>query len=143
MDVSSFVLPLHLFTLAFIAWTIFQADHMAFAWIRGKVKILEKNTIRKYHRRTWYGLIGMIVTGLLLFWPMREYLLTRPQFFIKMAFVVTLLVNGFVIGYLQDVAVNKEFKQLTFTEKLPLFISGGISTFAWVGAAITAFFLLP
>lgn len=85
----------------------------------------------------------MIITGFLMFWPMREYLFTRPQFYAKMAFVVTLIVNGFVIGHLQDVATKKWFKELTLKEKLPLFISGGVSTLAWLGAAIGGFYILP
>jgi hypothetical protein len=84
----------------------------------------------------------MIVTGVFLFIPMREYLLTRPQFYIKMAFVVTLIANAFVIGHLQKRATTHSFKDLSFKEKLPLFISGAVSTVAWLGAATTALFLV-
>ncbi len=143
MSLSTIVLPLHLATLAFLAWTIFHADHLAFSWIRGKVNMLRKEDLQKYHKRTWLGLVGMIVTGFILFWPLREYLLTRPQFYAKMAFVITLIINGFVIGHLQDVATKKWFKQLTLKEKLPLFISGAVSTLAWLGAAAGGFYLLP
>lgn len=140
---SDILLPLHLITLGFIFWTIIHADHLAFTWIRGKIAILPKEKIQKYHRNTWIGLSCMILTGFLLFWPMREFLLTQPQFYAKMAFVLTLIANGFVIGHLQKVALTKSFNQLTLKEKIPLFISGGISTLAWVGAALGGLFLLP
>lgn len=139
---STFLLLLHLFTLGFLAITIVLADHAAFSWIRGKVAVLDEAKVRKYHRNTWIGLIGMIVTGVFLFIPMREYLLTRPQFYIKMAFMVTLIANAFVIGHLQKRATTQSFKDLSFKEKLPLFISGAVSTVAWLGAATTALFLV-
>lgn len=60
-----------------------------------------------------------------------------------MAFVVTLICNGLVIGKLQHVATTKTFSSLTFTEKLPLFISGAVSTLAWVGATLGGLFLIP
>ncbi len=137
------LLPLHLLTLGFIFWTIVHADHLAFNWIRGKVTILPKERIQKYHRNTWIGLVGMIATGFFLFLPMREFLLSQPQFYVKMAFIVTLIANGFVIGHLQRIALTKPFNQLTLKEKIPLFISGGISTLAWIGAALGGLFLLP
>lgn len=142
MDISDYYLPLHLLTLTFVAWNIIRADHVAFTWVRGKIDTLNKDTVRFYHRNVWIGLIGMILTGLLMFWPMREYLLSRPQFYLKMAFVFTLLVNGFVIGRLQEVATKKRFKELTTKEKLPLFISGAVSSIAWIGAGVAALFLV-
>lgn len=140
---TDIVLPLHLLSLAYVAWNVLHADHMGLSWIRGKYELLEADQVAKYHRGTWIGLCSMIVTGFILFWPMRDFLLTRPQFYVKMAFVVTLVINAFVIGTLSKISLEKPFAVLTSKEKLPLFISGAISTFAWVGAAGVAFFLLP
>lgn len=139
---SEFLLPLHLLTLTFVIWNVFHADHLGFAWVRGKVATLNGAEVRKYHIRVWIGLIGMIITGFLMFLPMREYLLTRPQFYTKMAFVLMLLMNGFVIGKFQTIATSKPYSELTDKEKLPLFISGAVSTLGWLGAATTAFFLV-
>ncbi|MEN9337920.1 MAG: hypothetical protein RIQ41_234 [Candidatus Parcubacteria bacterium] len=136
------ILPLHLLTLAFVVWTVVHADRFGFDWMRGTREKLDAKIIKKLHRNTWVGLAGMITTGLFLFFPMREYLLARPQFYLKMAFVLTLIINGFVIGKLQSVATTKAVRDLTFTEKLPLFISGAVSTLGWVGAALTALFLV-
>lgn len=137
------ILPIHLLILAFIAWTVVHADHMGFNWIRGKTRTLDATKVRKLHRNTWIGLCGMILTGFIMFWPLREYLLHRPQFWIKMAFVFTLVTNGFVIGRLQNLATHKPYASLTLREKMPIFISGAASSIAWIGAAIMAFFLLP
>ncbi len=143
MSLHEIVLPIHLFTLGFIAWTVLCADHMAFEWMRGKTQVLDEAKVRRLHKHTWIGLCAMIATGLLMFWPIHEYLLTRPQFYAKMAFVVTLITNGFVIGHLQKVALAKSFKELTFREKLSLIISGLVSTLAWLGAAAGGFYLIP
>lgn len=136
-------LYLHFAVLAFVAWTVFQADHLGFDWIRGKTRTLDGSKVSKLHRATWIGLAGMIMTGLLLFWPMREFLLTQPPFYVKMAFVAALLINGAVIGRLQKVATSKAYSELTAKEKLPLIISGAVSTVSWTGAAVVAFFLIP
>lgn len=142
MELSDIYLPLHLLTLAFVGYNIIRADHLGFAWISGKVSVMNEKEVRKYHIRVWAGLLGMIATGFLMFLPMREYLLSRPQFYIKMAFVLTLVVNGFIIGHLQNLATTKRYKELTTREKLPLFISGAVSTIGWLGAATMAFFLI-
>ncbi len=138
---SDIFLPLHLISLAFVVFYIFQADHMGFNWIRGKVSTLDQSTVEKYHKRTWFGLMLMILTGFVLFWPMREYLLTRPQFLIKIAFVAALFLNSFVIGALSKTSTTKTYASLSFKEKLPLIISGAVSTISWLGAIIMAFFL--
>jgi uncharacterized membrane protein len=140
---SEILEPLHLLILGFIAWNILKADHLGFSWIRGSTKTLDTKEVKKYHYRISIGLGLMVVTGLLLFWPMREYLLTRPQFYVKMTFVVTLIVNSFVIAYLQKIPTVKSFSSLSPQEKLPLFISGGISTAFWILTAVAGLYLIP
>lgn len=143
MDTQEIVLALHLLTLGFLALTIYQADRLGLDWIRRKELILSSEEIRRLHKRMWLGLAVMITTGFIMFWPMREYLLTRPQFYAKMTFVLSLVINGFVIGHLHKVASERPYENLTPRERVPLFISGILSTVSWVGAALLAFFLLP
>lgn len=133
----------HLLSLAFVFFTIVRADYFGMSWIQGRKKTLDPRVLTNLHRSTWVGLSLMILTGIMLFLPMRDYLLTRPQFYIKMAFVITLICNGFVIGHLQKVAATHSFASLTTSQKTPLFVSGVVSTISWAGAAITALFLLP
>lgn len=143
MEISTIILPLHIISLIYVAWNVVHADHMGFNWIRSKVVTLNESTIKKYHHGSFIGLGLMIFTGLILFWPMREFLLTRPQFYAKMGFVTALFINGFVIGHLSKVSTSKSFASLTLGEKIPLFISGGVSTISWIGATIAALFLIP
>lgn len=137
------LLPFHLIILAVTAWNIILADHMGLKWIRGDTPLLDKNQVKKYHYRVLVGLILMIITGFLLFWPMKEFLLTRVQFFIKMGFVVALIINAFYISRLQKISITKEYSSLSVREKIPFYISGAISTACWVLAFAAGFFILP
>lgn len=143
METSDIFLALHLISLLYVAWNVFHADHMGFDWMRGKIDKLNESEVKKYHYGSFIGLGLMIFTGFLLFWPMREFLLTRPQFYVKMGFVTALLINGVVIGYLSKISTTKTFASLTLGEKIPLFISGAISTLSWVGAGLGGLFLIP
>lgn len=143
MSIEAILVPVHLLVLVITIWNIARADHAALLWIRGKVATLEVTLVKTYHTRVWVGLFLMIISGIFLAWPMKEYLLTRPQFFIKMGFVVALVINSFVIGALQKVATTRTYSSLTTLQKLPLFISGGVSTLSWIGAALGGLFLIP
>ena len=137
------LLPLHFIVLGFTAWNIICADHMGFNWIRGKVSTLKSGEVKKYHYRVWIGLGLMILTGFFLFWPLREFLLTRTQFYVKIAFVAALIIKSFIIGYLQETAIIKTYASLSLKEKLPLFISGAFSTACWTLTAVAGFYLIP
>ena len=122
--------------------SILYADHAGFNWFRGKADRVEESKIRKAHRFVWTGLILTIVSGIIVFWDKRGYLLhDSPAFWGKMAFVLALTINGFFIGRFLGVSTQKAFKDLTTKEKIPLFISGAVSSISWAGAFILAFFL--
>jgi uncharacterized membrane protein len=140
---NEYIVPIHVLGVIFALYVIIRADKYGFSWIRGRVQVLDAKVLHKFHYQAWAALCFMIVTGLTLFYPIREFLLSRPEFYIKMSFVFALIVNGLVIGHLQTVAIKKSFASLQAKEKIPLFISGAVSTISWLGAFITAFFLIP
>ena len=72
---------------------------------------------------------------------MHEYLLLRTQFILKMAFVITLICNSFVINKLKKIATERKYVELTTQEKLPLLVSGIVSTCAWLRAFVCAFYI--
>lgn len=141
MSLSDIVFPFHIASLLFVGWNVLLADHLGFTWITGKAAMLEASTVRKYHVRVSIGLGLMITTGLLLFWPAREYLLSRTQFYVKMGFVVALILNSFVINKYSLIPTTRSYASLSFSEKLPMLISGGVSTLCWFGAILGGFFL--
>lgn len=108
-----------------------------------RIKTLEVSEAKKYYYRISTLLGLMIITGFSLFWPLREFLLTRPQFYLKMSFVIALIINSIVISYLQKIATTRSFASLTLKEKLPLFISGAFSTVCWILTATAGFYLIP
>lgn len=131
----------HLMSLTFVAVCVFLSDKMAMSWIRGESKTLPVKKLELFHRLVWLGLGLMIVTGFFMFWGRQDYLLHRPAFLAKMFFVGLLFINSFFIGKLLPIATTRTYASLTFKEKLPLFVSGAISTISWVSAAILAFFI--
>ena len=141
MDASDIIFYLHIASLVFVALHVFLADHMGFGWMSGKTPTLLESKVKKYHYRTLAGLILMIITGTLLFWPAKDYLLTRPQFWVKMTFIGGLIINSFVIESLSKNALTRTFASLSFKERLPILFSGGVSTLCWLGAFAGAFFL--
>lgn len=141
MSISDFIFPVHIASLIFSVAGIFLADHQAFNWLSGKTSTLDKKILLKYHRWVFSGLSLMIITGVTLFWPMREYLLHNTIFGAKMFFVAVLVVNSFFIGKLMNIATEKPYSILSGRERFPLILSGVVSTLGWLGAFISANFL--
>ena len=138
------VLPIHLTVLGVTVLGILIADHEAFLWIRGKKPVLEFKKIFRLHIWVGIGLIGMIITGFLMFWPAHTYLLTKsPAFLGKMFFVALLVGNSFFLGEMLKISTKRTFASLTPKEKRPMYISGALSTISWVSAATLAFFIYP
>lgn len=143
MDIETIVLPLHILSIIFTAYQIAHAEHLGLLWARGKVEKIELKLVTKYHNRTWFGFALIITTGLILFYPMREFLLSRPQFYVKMGFVAAIFINSFVVGTLLKIPTEQSFASLSLKKKTPLMISGAISTVSWLGAIAGGFFLIP
>lgn len=133
---------IHLVILAVTAIVIVYADHEAFAYFRGKKQLLSAKRIHRLHILVWCGLIGMILTGILLTIPTWEYRLTQPEFYIKMGLVLTLVVNAGFISKVSGIATKTPFLQLTPHEKVVLLVSGAVSAGCWIGAGVIGYFFL-
>lgn len=131
-----YLIAIHVGTIFFIAALILWADYSAFAWIRGKVPVLERKRIFLIHTLVWCGLIIMIISGGLLFYPYRDFLATLITFRIKMLFVAALVLNSFYIGNILPIAAQKPFAALTRTQKIKLGVSGVVSLVSWIGAIV-------
>ena len=135
---KDFVFLIHLASLAVAAVGVLIADKVGFSWIRGKVKTLHHRTLHLLHETLSYALTLLILSGLYLFWPMREYLLGQPFFLLKMGFVALLVINSIAIDKLMVVATKVPFANVSGKGKVVLFISGAFSFACWVGAGISA-----
>lgn len=133
-----FLSTIHIGAVFFSFGIIMLADKQAFAWMRGAQQTLNPRLVHLYHRLTWLGLLVLITTGSIMFWPRASYLLAQPLFIMKMLFVGMLLVNAILIGRLMDAALTRPFASLSKKEIIPLFSSGAISMTAWVGAVLIA-----
>ena len=128
----------HISSLVFVVVITLLADSEGFSWLLGKKEMLNEKVVHKLHKFMWLGLLLMIFTGFIMFWPLREYLLTHTPFQIKMAFVLALLINAVFIGKLSKVASEKPFKELSKKQKFLLLVSGMVSFVGWIGAIISA-----
>jgi len=134
-------LYVHLGFLIVVVVGSIMADHLAYCWMRGKKLLLEKNELERAHWIVTIGLTGLVFTGLYLFWPQRDYLLEQPTFWLKMFFVLTLLINSFLIESLMPHATRSTHAALDALQKRKLMLSGGISTVSWLGTIIAAIYL--
>ena len=133
--------PLHIISFGFVLGVTVIADKEAFAWMRGIRATLDSKQLAFYHRLVWVGLASLIVTGTLLVYPSRLYVLSDVLFLIKLLFVGVLIVNAVLIGRLQDHAVTMPNKDVPASEKRALFLSGAISVISWLSAAGIALLL--
>lgn len=132
---------IHIIVLCITALGILLSDSLAFAWMRGSTPVLDKQRIRRLHRWVGFGLTGMIVSGAFLFLEQPSDLFAHTGFYVKIVFVVALVLNSFAINYVSRIATKRSFASLTTGERLPLIVSGAISTFSWLGAFFAAFTL--
>ncbi|HVM73939.1 MAG TPA: hypothetical protein VMU13_03635 [Candidatus Paceibacterota bacterium] len=132
------ILYVHIGFLCIAGIGILLADSSALAWLRGKRETVDAKALFVAHWVVTIGLSGLILTGLYLFWPMRSYLLGQPLFWLKMGFVVALVINSFVIEALMNVAQVRPFNALTTAQKFPLMLSGAVSVICWAGAFLVA-----
>ena len=139
--IQTTVFFIHLASLAAAAVGILVADHAGFSWIRGKVQTLSSQTLHRLHNGISYALTGLILSGLYLFWPGREYLLTQPLFLLKLGFIAVLVINSLAIDKLMLVATKVPFTSVSNTGKVVLFLSGALSAACWVGAGVSALLL--
>ncbi len=126
---------LHIAAFGFVLGVTVVADKEAIAWVLGKKETLDSEKIHLYHNLVWVGLLTLIVSGSILFYPMRVYLLTQLLFVMKLLFVSALIVNSFLIGRMAHIAIEKPFAELTNHEKMSLLISAATSFLSWMCAA--------
>lgn len=138
---NEILLPLHIGILVATGCCVVFADIYASQWLRGNIHILNAKIVSRLHQVVSIGTIGMITTGIALFVPVSDFLVQSQTFFIKMTFVLALVVNSFVIEKHMNIATTQAFTNISQREKIVLFVSGTISSVSWLGALISAFFL--
>lgn len=136
------LVDLHLFTLGLTAVVILYSDYHGLSYFLGKKPVLSPAFVTWSHRLVWFGLLGMITTGALMLLPSWEYRLSDPAFYVKIGFVLMLIINGVAIGKLSKVASLQPFAHLTRDEQYTLILSGAISATCWIGSAMIGFLFL-
>jgi hypothetical protein len=133
---------LHLLVLALTVIGILYADHLGWQYFRGRREILPRTPVHLVHYGVWVGLVGMIVTGILLTVPRFTYLSGEAVFYLKLAFVGWLVVNAVVIGRVSRLATTTPFRSLELSTQRLLVVSGVVSVVGWVGSALIGYVFL-
>ena len=136
-----YVLPIHATAFFVTIAAVIVADLHALLWIFGGITLLPKWRMEKLHQFVSFGLLVLITSGLILFLPVRYFLLYETAFQIKMLFVSALLVNSLFIHKHLGVASARMFTELSNTERFKLLSSGAVSTLCWAGTFVAAQFL--
>lgn len=135
------VLGIHIITFVCNIILVIIADGLGALWVLGRKETLNAVLMKRLHVSIWIGLSISIVTGIILFSTLPEYLLTVSAFYTKLFFVGALIINSVGISKHLHIPSEKPFSVLTRREKLPLFMSGAISTTCWIGVVVSATFL--
>lgn len=133
---------LHLLFLAFSALFILISDHDGFLYFRGRKQTLDLRKLQFLHKMIWIGLLGLILTGIIMTIPDWNDYLSDPAFQVKMGFVGVLIINGLFIGRLLHSATHTPFKDLHGIKKMLLLLSGSASAIGWVGSTLIGFAFL-
>lgn len=141
MDVADIPFVIHLAALATAACGLLYADKVGFSWMRGRIEVVPRRTLAVLHDVVSLALIALLLSGLYLFWPMRDYLLYQGLFYIKMTFVVLLVINSIAIDNLMHTAAYTPFRAVPARQRAGLLVSGGLSFLCWAGAGFTALLL--
>src|SRR6056297_2510885 len=137
-----FVLLTHITAFVWSVVGIIAADSQGLRWLLGWRMTLTARYLHFWHRWVWVGIAVSALSGLYMFWPVREYLLTQPTFLIKVSLVLVLCLNALFIGKHMLVATTQSFASLSPARKRALIVSGAVSTICWVSVP-TLGLLLP
>lgn len=132
---------LHVIALLLTIPFILYADWMGSRWMRGVVDVLPERKVQLAHTAVSYGLISLLLTGGIMFIDRWQYLLSQPAFLAKIVLVLALVINGFFIGKLSQLATRSSFAALSPSEKRAVLISGGVSSVSWVSAILLGLYI--
>lgn len=135
---ETLALQVHLTTVVCLIALVVATDTLGLLWVLGKKETLSLRLLETLHRLVWLGLMTMLLSGATMFLSYKDYLLTVPAFFVKIGFITALVVNAVVIGRHLHIPSERSFISLSPRERVPLYVSGAVSTISWVGAILAA-----
>jgi|GEM_PF-835219 branched-subunit amino acid transport protein len=130
------LLGFHIAAICLTGALVLYADEQGLAWMLGKKDRLNQNVVHFMHYAVAVGLAAIIVTGAFLLLPRAALYLGNPDFIVKMIAVAVLIINTYFIDRFSEVATRQAFRDVSHTERMPLFISGVVSVLGWATALI-------
>ena len=134
------ILNIHIVSMIGTIVLVVVSDVLALRWWYGWQASLSYTKMRNLHYAVGTGLLVSITTGALMASTAFSYLITQPAFVLKMAFVLLLCINAFVIHQHLVLATTYTYDSLTSREQKKLMLSGAASTVGWVGVLVASQF---
>lgn len=136
-----YVLPIHIAAFVVAITGVVISDLHAGWWLlKGTVRLPQRR-LEWLHHLVGGALAVAVVSGALMAWPVWEYLITELSFQIKLGLVAALMINSVFIGRHVAVASRHTWRELVWSARMSLLVSGGVSTIAWIGTFSAAQFL--
>ncbi len=132
---------LHLGIVIVTGLLVLYSDEQALAWVLGKKAQLDGKRIAFLHTIISVGLGALLITGGLLYLRAVPAYLSDTTFIVKLVAIAALILNTYVIERFSHVAISRPFAAVSHRERIPLFISGGISVAGWATAIVCGLLL--
>jgi hypothetical protein len=127
---------LHILAICATGAFVLYADEQALLWVLGKKDRMSMHAIRFLHYAVALGLGIIIVTGATLFLPHASFYFGQTTFVVKMTAVAVLILNTYFIDTLSMIATRHRFSDISYTYRIPLLVSGGVSILGWATALL-------
>ena len=135
------VLTLHISAMFFSISLVVFADVLGLLWFFNRIQTLPEKVLKWTHRCILFGIFVSIITGILMFNSVSTLLLRNPAFYIKISFILFLLINAYFIHKHYTLSTTNNSMSLTCNEKNKLILFGTISALSWISVLIASQFL--
>lgn len=132
---------IHLAVVFITIFAVLYSDEQALSWLLGKKERLSAETVRTLHAIVSIGLGLLIITGGLLYMRAPSAYLSSPTFLVKMAAIIALIINTYVIERLSPLALSRSYASLSDAQRRSLFISGAVSVAGWATTVLCGYLL--
>ncbi len=125
------------------AGAAFVSDMIFFSTIKdGKINSDELRFMKLGGKVVWFGLLILVLSGILLFSTDPQYYLASTKFLAKLSIVAVIIINGIIFHFIHFPHIHGHLglpfrDSPSFIKRIPvLMISGGVSVTSWIFAVV-------
>ena len=134
-------IALHVLAILVAIGAVFLNDFIGVLWVLGWKQDFSERLLKLQHGLICVAFLGAVGTGVAIALSTPE-VIRHAGFWIKMALVAMIGVNGSFMGRKCRIVVGQRYKTLTTRTKVSLSLSVLLSLFLWVTTAFIGLFAL-